>query len=593
MAATIIETDSRVPPYVGSVANWSKRSLPSTSCRNVKLSGASNHQEKQATILSRSSGVDATEEVLEQHLPKPTLFNLLAFAALCLSIFLVALDTVLIPTALPTIATSFHIPDALYAWVGSAYLLANAASVPFWGKISDIFGRKPIILIADAVFLVGSILCGISGNAATLVTGRVIQGLGGGGVVVLVHICVSDTFGIRDRSFYIGTVGFIWACASALGPVIGGIFAQFAGWRWCFFVNIPIICTSLFTLYMCLDLHNPRTPLLAGLWSLDWLGASTVLTAAILLLVGLQLGCTSSFTRPGVVVLILLGGLMTLVFSITQWWTEKNGRSPILPLRIFKDISNMSALSVCACDALAFNSVAYFLPIHFQIVLNLSPSATGIHMLAIAIPLATVSLASGYVIEKTGRFLEILQAGLLTMTIGIGLLVSLDVTHSMGKIIAILVVIGFGFGPNFGAPLIALQTRVRDSDIATGTSAFGFVRMISGAIGVVVGQVVFQMMMSKRFNGLISAGIPEDLAHRLASGEALSLAPIVARLPDQQKLVVKNELSSALSSTWIFYAVVSALGLFVSFGIKRTKLRRESECATELESVRSEVVCGK
>jgi MFS family permease len=195
--------------------------------------------------------------------------TLLAFVALCLSIFLVALDTVLIPTALPTIALSFHIRDSLYAWIGSAYLLANAASVPFWGKLSDIFGRKYVILAADLIFLVGSIVCAVSTNATMLIAGRVIQGFGGGGVVVLVHVCVSDLFPIRydlllfivqymlytvlvlprmdsfgnllitasDRSFYLGMVGAVWAVASALGPVLGGIFAEWLSWRWCFFLN--------------------------------------------------------------------------------------------------------------------------------------------------------------------------------------------------------------------------------------------------------------------------------------------------------------------------------------------------------------------
>lgn len=136
----------------------------------------------------------------------PSLATLLAFTALCFSLFLVALDTVLIPTALPTISRNFHIPDSLYAWTGSAYLLANAGSVPFWGKLSDVFGRKPVILIANGIFLGGSIICAVSSDAVMLVAGRAVQGLGGGGVVVLVHVCVSDMFTIRYVS------GFFCAC---------------------------------------------------------------------------------------------------------------------------------------------------------------------------------------------------------------------------------------------------------------------------------------------------------------------------------------------------------------------------------------------
>jgi hypothetical protein len=344
---------------------------------------------------------------------------------------------------------------------------------------------------------------------------------------------------------------------------------------------------------MTLDLHNPRTPLIQGLLSLDWLGAITILGAAIFLLVALQLGSTTDFNSPIFEVLITFGALLTLVFPATQWHAERRGRSPILPLRIFKDISNLSALSVCACDALAFNSVAYFLPMYLQVVLGLSPALSGTYMLAIAIPLASVSYASGYVIEKTGRFLEVLQAGLLTMTLGIGLLTSLSVSLDVGKIIIFLIIIGLGFGPNFGAPLIALQTRIRESDIATGTAAFGFVRMISGAIGVVVGQVVFQLLMKKHFHSFIEVGMPTDLAHRIAYGEALSLGSTVAALPEHQKSVAKTGLTSALRGTWVFFTVVSALGLLVSFGIKRKKLQREEDGRVEAELWASEMSNGK
>ncbi|KAL5115830.1 hypothetical protein ACEQ8H_006325 [Pleosporales sp. CAS-2024a] len=506
---------------------------------------------------------------------RPVWTVMFAFIALCLSIFLVALDTVLIPTALPTIAQSFDIHDSLYVWIGSAYLLANAASVPFWGKSSDIFGRKPIILVADLIFLVGSIICALSKSASTLLAGRVIQGFGGGGVVVLVHVCVSDLFSIRDRSLYMGIVGFVWAVASALGPVLGGIFAEEVSWRWCFIVNIPIVSISVIVLYMTLDLHNPCTPLLTGLASLDWLGVITIIAAAILLLVGLQVGSDESFAAPAAIVLIALGSVLSLAFPATQYWQESQGREPVLPLRIFKDMSNLSALGVCACDALAFNSVAYFLPLYFQVVLGRSPSTSGLIMLAVAIPLAIVSFGSGYMIERSGRFLEVLQAGLLLMTVGVGLLTSLRVSDDVGKNIAILVVLGLGFGPNFGAPLIALQTRVSQSDIAVGTAAFGFVRMIFGAVGVVAGQIVFQLLITPQLDHFVEAGMPLDVANRLARNEAVSLRKTIAGLPQDQRLVARTGLTKALTGTWILYTVVSGSGLLISFGIKRTKLERQ------------------
>ncbi|KAF1934744.1 MFS general substrate transporter [Clathrospora elynae] len=535
-----------------------------------------------------TSTANATPKSLPLYRDRPSLQVMAAFFALNLSIFLVALDTVLIPTALPTISQSFHIPDSLYAWTGSAYLLANAASIPFWGALSDVFGRKPVILFANGIFLFGSIICAVSVSASILIAGRAVQGLGGGGVVVLVYVCVSDLFSIRDRSFYIGIVGAMWAFASALGPVLGGIFADSVGWRWCFYINLPIISFSIVVLCFSLHLHNPRTPLLTGLASMDWLGTLTILTATILLLVGLQIGGTTSYTRPAVIIFLIFGSLTYMAFPFSQLWVEKRDGSPITPLRIFNDVSNLSALGVCACDALVFNSVAYFLPLYFQIVLGRSPTTTGVYMLAIAIPLATICFASGHFINKTGRFMDVLQVGLFLMTLGVGLLIALDTRLDLGKIIGTLIVIGLGFGPNFGAPLIALQTRVQKSDIATGTAAFGFVRMVSGTVGLVIGQVVFQALMKPHFQVFVDCGIEEGFARELTSGDAISQIATVARLPEAQRMVIREEFVGALRGTWILYTVIGAVGLLVSFGIKRTKLHQESMCLADIEMIRDD-----
>jgi MFS family permease len=205
-------------------------------------------------------------------------------------------------------------------------------------------------------------------------------------------------------------------------------------------------------------------------------------------------------------------------------------------------------------------------------------------MLAVAVPLAIVSFLGGWIINKTGRYLEVLQAGLALMTVGVGLFILFTTTLNLGMIIGFLIVIGIGFGPNFHAPLIALQTRIRDSDMAAGTSAFGFVRMVSGAIGVVIGQVVFQLLMKPHYSSFRDVGLPVEFADTLAGGEAISQASRIALLSETQQNVVRGGLNEALRGTWIFFTVVSGLGLCVSFGIARRKLATESgkrEAGTE------------
>ncbi|XMA18809.1 hypothetical protein WAI453_011600 [Rhynchosporium graminicola] len=157
-------------------------------------------------------------------------------ASLCASVFLAALDTSIITTALPTISEYFH-SNAGYTWIGSAYLLACAASVPSWGKFSDIWGRKPILLVASFVFFVGSLLAAVSVSIGMLIAARAIQGIGGGGLIILVNICITDLFSMRNRGAYYGVIGMVWAFASAVGPVLGGVFTEKVSWRWCFYIN--------------------------------------------------------------------------------------------------------------------------------------------------------------------------------------------------------------------------------------------------------------------------------------------------------------------------------------------------------------------
>ncbi|KIW09521.1 uncharacterized protein PV09_00397 [Verruconis gallopava] len=496
--------------------------------------------------------------------------------ALCLALFLAALDTVLITTALPSIAKIFNISDSGYAWVGSAYLLTNAASVPFWGKISDIFGRKPILMLANAIFIAGSLISALSNSLCTLIAGRAVQGLGGGGIVILVNICVGDLFSLRERGLIYGIVGAVWATASALGPVLGGAFTEKVSWRWCFWLNLPTDGIAAGVLLLFLDIHNPKTPLVEGLRSIDWLGTITIAGGTIMFLLGLQFGGIEYPWSSSIVICLIIFGVITLgIFFTTQF---KLSPSPIMPFSIFGQISNLSALAVCFFDAFVFNSVAYFVPLYFQTVLHATALQAGTWMLALAVPLALFSASAGWIMEKTGRYLELLRGGLFLMTVGLGLCISFPTYISWARIICFLVIIGIGFGPNFHAPLIALQTHLKPEHVGAGTATFGFIRMLAGACGVVLGQVVFQGQMQGHFTSLIAEGVPKSEAERLTKGSAISAAGekyVGAANNTEWAPAVRQAEAESFSMMWILYTVASAMGLLVSLGIRKAKLSRE------------------
>jgi hypothetical protein len=339
---------------------------------------------------------------------------------------------------------------------------------------------------------------------------------------------------------------------------------------------VPADGFAALIIFLFLDIHTPKTPLLQGLRSIDWLGSITVAGATVMLLLGLQFGGTTYSWASATVVCLLVFSIITFALFFTAQF--KLSPSPIMPFRIFSRLSNLSALAVCFCDAMIFNSVAYFVPLYFQTVLGASPLKAGTWMLALAIPLAVFSASAGWIMEKTGRYLELLRGGLLLMTVGLGLFINFPEYLSWPRIICFLVIVGIGFGPNFHAPLIALQTHLEPKDVGAGTSTFGFVRMLSGAIGVVLGQVIFQSQMRVHADSLIDAGVPLNLVVELTRGSTISTSTgFDLGLTSVQNFLVRQSKTQSLSKMWILYTIISALGFLASLGIRKKALTRDHE----------------
>lgn len=256
--------------------------------------------------------------------------------------FLAALNQTVVATAIPTISNEFKSASG-YAWISAAYLLANAVAAPIWSKLSDIWGRKVILLTAVALYFSFSIICAVSQSMQMLIIGRSFQGAAGGGLIQIVYATISDIFSMRERTFYLGLLQIMWATAGGLGPLIGGMFVEYVSWRWVFWINLPISFIVFCVLWAFLDVHNPKTKMIPGLQAVDWYGSFSLLTFMVTLLLGLNFGGNVfSWSSPLVICLLVFGLLMTAVFVLC----ERKARFPLVPLDLFRTVSNVGALVI-------------------------------------------------------------------------------------------------------------------------------------------------------------------------------------------------------------------------------------------------------
>ncbi|CEJ57279.1 hypothetical protein PMG11_05977 [Penicillium brasilianum] len=496
---------------------------------------------------------------------------IVVMTALCLVLFLAALDMTIISTALPTIAADFGASESGFSWIASSYLLANAACIPLWGKISDIWGRKPIILLANTWFLVGSLICALAKNMAMILAGRAIQGVGGGGIIILANISVTDLFSMRDRPMYYGLFGATWAIAGALGPIIGGAFTTSVTWRWCFYLNLPIGGFSLVILFFFLSIESPKTPFLAGLRSIDWAGTFLIIGGTLMFLFGLEFGGINYPWKSATVICLIIFGIVVWVLAMLSEW--KLAKYPIIPPRLFNEWYNVLILMICYCHGFVFISGAYYLPLYFQTVLLASPILSGVYTLPMVLSLSFVSAATGIIMKKTGRYREMIVAGLFFMTLGFGLFIDLKPYASWPRIILFQLIGGIGVGPNFQAPLVAFQANIRPADMATATATFGFVRQLSTSMSVVLGTVIYQNMMGQQADKLIAAIGPE-LTAEITSSFAGSSKTLIQGLTESQREVVLDAFTFALSRMWIFYTAVAGVGFILSLFIRPRELTK-------------------
>ncbi|KWU45775.1 MFS general substrate transporter [Rhodotorula sp. JG-1b] len=489
--------------------------------------------------------------------------------AISLSMFLAALDQTIVSTALSTISRELDGTTGSLSWVSGAYLLMITALAPCSGKISDYFGRKVVLYSAIVIFIIGSALCGAAQNIIWLCVCRGIQGLGGGGIVQMSQIIISDITPLESRAKYTGVVGATWGVAACIGPLLGGVFTEKASWRWCFFVNLPCGAIALALLVFFLKLNPPNPPKLSFLLSnFDFAGLGLLVSGLVVLLVGFTSGEASWSSAQTIACLVV--GIVILGLAICV--ELKTKRSPIIPPRLFRIRTSAGLLLGCFLHSFSFISLSYYEPLYFQ-ALGSTPLMSGVLLMPFSVGTAVFGVLAGFLVVRIKRTKELIIVSYLIAVIGYALLATLDETSSRAKQILYLLVAAIGVGPLFQLPMLHLQASMPQKDMATSTATLALLRSIGGTVGISVVGAVYANRLSKGLSGVDGYETPNAAA---AVGNVQGLTKIE---PIEVRQQVLHAYARALSFPWIICAPLLGVAFLASLIIKHYTFKRGATVA--------------
>lgn len=475
------------------------------------------------------------------------------FSALVLVLLLASLDQTIVSTALPTIVSEIG-GLAHLSWIVTAYLLATTVVVPLYGKLGDIYGRRTVLQAAVIIFLIGSGLCGMAQNLPELIAFRIVQGLGGGGLIVTAIAVVGDIVPPRERGRYQGFFGGVFGISTVLGPLLGGFIVDQFSWRWIFYINLPLGLLALAVINATFKPHRrPATV------SIDYAGAGLLAIALTCVILISSLGSTLIVEAPVSFMAIALLAVLSIGAFI---YVETVVPDPLLPLSLFKNRAFVLATAIGFIVGMALFGSITLLPVYFQVVKGLDPTSAGLHLTPMMLGVFVTSIVSGQIISRIGRYKLFPIIGTALMTVALGLLSRLTVDTSSALASAYMLVLGAGLGMVMQILVMAVQNAVAYEQLGVATSGTTLFRSIGGSIGAALFGGIFAYVLEQHMHSALPG-----LSAALRDPDA------IAALAEPLRSTYLAVFVDALHPVFVTAAALALISFFLALAIKEVPLR--------------------
>ncbi|GLY07759.1 MDR family MFS transporter [Actinoplanes sp. NBRC 101535] len=484
------------------------------------------------------------------------------FVAILLGMLLAALDQTIVSTALPTIVADLGGAGHM-AWVVTAYLLAETIATVLAGKFGDLFGRKLVFQVSAITFVAGSALCGVAQDMAVLIVARVVQGIGGGGLMVTAMALIADVIPLKDRGRYQGALGAVFAVTTVVGPTLGGLFTDNLSWRWAFYINVPIAVVVIGMAAKTIPSITAATrPII------DYAGIGLVAAGATSIILGLEWG-GNEYAWSSPMIIGLFSGAILLFAAFVA--VELRAAEPVLPMRLFRN----SVFSICSMLSFivgfAMLGAMTFLPTYLQYVDGVSATGSGIRTLPMVVGLMLTSIISGNVVSRTGRYKLFPVVGTLVMASGLYLMSTIGQGTSAWLMSLYMFVLGMGIGLSMQVLTIVVQNTVPYTDLGTATSGVTFFRTLGSSFGT----AVFGTLYSNHLEPEMAAALVSSGASAAAAADPQALHA----LPAAQATPIIAAYADAINYVFQWVVPVAAVGFLVALFLKELPLRDSARAA--------------